>query len=138
MGWFDKYKNGNSITEPLFILLPVKPITKKNSRRWAPIGKTGIWKLIPSEAYEQYERDCGLFIRCKGLNISCPVNMRVIFYIDSDRESDISNYFEAVADMLVHYQVLADDNRKIVVSWDGSRVYVDRKNPRTEITIEPL
>jgi Holliday junction resolvase RusA-like endonuclease len=106
--------------------------------RWVQIKGSGAAKLIPSEAFMRYEKDCGWFIRCKGLDINCRVNIRAIFYIDADRTSDLTNYMEALADMLVHYGVIRDDNRKIIVSWDGSRVYVDRKNPRTEVTIEPL
>ncbi|MCL2493439.1 MAG: hypothetical protein FWF33_05305 [Clostridiales bacterium] len=130
---------GRIITEPVKLLLPVKPRSKKNSQRWIKTrGDNPVWKLTPSEAYVQYEKDCGPFIRCKGMNISCLVNIKATFYIDADRPCDISNFFEALADMLVHYQVILDDNRRIVQSWDGSRVYVDRQNPRTEVIIEPV
>ena len=37
--------------------------------------------------------------------------------------------------MLVAAGVLADDNSDIVRSHDGSRVCIDRENPRTEIYI---
>jgi Holliday junction resolvase RusA-like endonuclease len=137
--WREALRFGKTITEPLRIVILVKPVTKKNSIRWVKLrGVDDKWKSIPSAAYEQYEKDCGYFIRCKGLKISCPVNMRVSFYIDADRECDVSNFCEAVADMLVHYQVLQDDHRLIVTGWDGTRVYVDRINPRTEIIIEPI
>ena len=52
------------------------------------------------------------------------------------RRVDLNNLLEATTDMLVHYGVLEDDNSNIVYSHDGSRVYVDRDNPRTEIYIE--
>jgi Holliday junction resolvase RusA-like endonuclease len=129
---------GRAITEPISITIPVRPITKKNSQRWVKAKGGDLWRLIPSEAYVQYERDCAPFIRVKGLEIDSLVNMRCLFYIDADRKSDASNYYEAIADILVHYHVIVDDNRKIIRSWDGSRVLVDRKNPRTEITIEPV
>ena len=138
MGWFDKYATGRIITEPLKIMLPIKPVTKKNSSRVVPLGKSGKFMVLPSAAYVQYEKDCAVFLCCKGKNIACPVNIRALFFIDRDGECDASNFYEALADMLVKYKVLADDNRLIVVSWDGSRVFVDRKNPRTEVTIEPL
>ena len=129
---------GRTITEPVTIAIPVKPVSKKNSQRWVRMRGTDIWKLLPSEAYERYERDCGPFIRCKGLMVSCEVNVCALFYIDADRKCDLSNFFEALADMLVHYRVLEDDNRKIIVGWDGSRVHVDRQNPRTVVTIQPI
>lgn len=45
------------------------------------------------------------------------------------------NLLEATCDILVQYGILADDNSQIVVSHDGSRVRLDRMNPRVEITI---
>ena len=45
---------------------------------------------------------------------------------------------EAIDDILVKYGVISDDDYKTIVSHDGSRVYVDRDNPRTEIYIREL
>lgn len=53
------------------------------------------------------------------------------------RRVDKSNLEAAAHDVLVKYGVLADDNRDIIASTDGSRVYYDKENPRAEITIEP-
>ena len=47
----------------------------------------------------------------------------------------MTNLMEATHDILVHCGVLADDNSKIIVSVDGSRVEYDKNNPRTEIEI---
>jgi hypothetical protein len=38
--------------------------------------------------------------------------------------------------VLVKYGAIIDDNSLIVASMDGSRVYYDKDNPRTEIYIE--
>jgi hypothetical protein len=38
--------------------------------------------------------------------------------------------------VLVKYGAIIDDNSLIVTSMDGSRVYYDKENPRTEIYIE--
>lgn len=70
--------------------------------------------------------------------INVPVNVRCIFYRDSARRCDLTNLLEAVDDILVKYKVLADDNFKIIAGHDGSRVYIDRDNPRTEIYIEAM
>jgi len=51
------------------------------------------------------------------------------------RRVDLVNLLEATCDMLVKYKVIEDDNNKIVVSHDGSRVFYDKENPRVEITI---
>ena len=54
----------------------------------------------------------------------------------SKRKVDLNNLLEATTDMLVHYKVIEDDNSNIVVSHDGSRVFYDKENPRTEIYFE--
>ena len=48
---------------------------------------------------------------------------------------DITNLHSALHDILVHYQVIEDDNSNIVKATDGSRVLYDKENPRTEIYI---
>jgi Holliday junction resolvase RusA-like endonuclease len=56
----------------------------------------------------------------------------------TQRRVDLVNLIEALQDVLVKAGVLADDNSSIVVSTDGSRVALDRRNPRTEVEITPL
>ena len=51
------------------------------------------------------------------------------------RRVDLTNLLEALDDVLVNAGVLADDNCNIIYSHDGSRAFVDRENPRTEIVI---
>ena len=67
--------------------------------------------------------------------IDVPVQCKYTFYIATDRLVDVLNLEAAVDDLLVKNKILKDDNRKIVVHHDGSRVYVDRANPRVEIEI---
>ena len=55
--------------------------------------------------------------------------------MEKDIDVDLANLLEATNDMLVKHGVLADDNRKIVASHDGSRVFLDREHPRVDITI---
>ena len=47
----------------------------------------------------------------------------------------MSNLMAATHDILVKHKILADDNRNVIASVDGSRVYWDKENPRTEIEI---
>lgn len=54
------------------------------------------------------------------------------------RPCDLTNLLEAVDDVLVKGKIIADDNYKIVAGHDGSRVFVDKDNPRTEIFIEEI
>jgi Holliday junction resolvase RusA-like endonuclease len=61
-----------------------------------------------------------------------------VFYRETRIRCDLTNLLEAIDDVLVTYGVLADDNFTVIVGHDGSRVYIDKKNPRTEITIETV
>ena len=70
-----------------------------------------------------------------SLGIDQPVNVAAKFYMPTRRRVDLTNLNEALHDILVHYGVLSDDNAKIIVSTDGSRVYWDKDNPRTEVII---
>jgi Holliday junction resolvase RusA-like endonuclease len=54
----------------------------------------------------------------------------------TNRRVDLCNLLEASCDILVDAGILADDNSKIVVAHDGSRVRYDKQNPRVEIEIE--
>ena len=51
---------------------------------------------------------------------------------------DLTNLLAATCDILTDYGVIADDNYKIVVSHDGSRVLFDKDRPRVEIEIERI
>lgn len=122
----------------LNITIPLNPITKKNSQRIIKNRATGKPLIIQSETYKQYEKDCALFLRKHSQRdpIEEPVNLRCLFYRKDRRGIDLINLLEAIQDILVKYGVLKDDNSKIVASTDGSRVFYDKDNPRTEIYIE--
>lgn len=90
--------------------------------------------VIPSKQYRQYEKDCKIFIpKCD--TITKPINVKALFYMPTKRRVDLTNLFEALNDIMVKYQVIEDDNSKIIVSLDGSRVLYSKENPRTEIEI---
>jgi Holliday junction resolvase RusA-like endonuclease len=92
-------------------------------------------KLLPSKAYETYEKGCWIYMpKCEP--ITEPINIKAIYYMATKGKVDLSNLISATHDILVKYQVIADDNSQIVISVDGSRVLYDKENPRTEITIE--
>ena len=117
------------------LTIGLPPRTKKNSQRVLKCGSRTI--VAPSKAYKEYEEDCFIFInRARNLMINKPVNIKCLFFMPTRRKCDLTNLLEAVDDMLVHYGVIADDNYTIVQSHDGSRVYYDKNNPRTEILIE--
>ena len=95
--------------------------------------------IIPSEAFKQYERDAGYFVnRYSRMKINEPVNVECRFYMKTRRLCDLTNLLEAIDDILVNAGVLVDDNYSIIAGHDGSRVFYDKANPRTEIFITPL
>ena len=67
--------------------------------------------------------------------IDVPVNVQCVFYMKTRRKVDKINLEATIHDLLVQAGILADDNRDIIASTDGSRVYLDPSDPRVEITI---
>ena len=116
--------------------IPLPPVTKKNSQQIIVNKSTGRPMVIPSKQYREYEKECGWFVQGKGMNINEPVNVKCVYYMPTRRRVDLTNLMEATHDILVKYEVLEDDNSKVIRSVDGSRVLYDKENPRTEITIE--
>lgn len=116
--------------------IPLPPITKKNSQRIVINPATRRPFIMPSAAYKQYEKDAARFLY-KNIKINTPVNVKCLFYMPTRRKVDLTNLLAAIDDILVRAGILADDNYTIIESHDGSRVYYDKENPRTEIYITP-
>ena len=119
-------------------MIPLNPKTKKNSQQIIRNPRTKAPMIVQSEDYKKYEKDAGWFLRKPSKPISEPCNVKCVFYRDSARRVDLTNLLEAIDDILVHYQIIEDDNFKILVSHDGSRVRIDKDHPRTEIVIEDV
>ncbi len=111
-----------------------KPITKKNHMKIIRIH--GHYSLVQADAYKKYEKLA--LTQITGLMdepIECPVNVCTTYYMPTRRAVDLVNLQEATLDILHKGGILADDNCKIVVSMDGSRVFYDKESPRVEIKI---
>lgn len=109
------------------------PITKKNHQQIIFNRNTGHRMVIPSPQYKNYEHDCAYFMppyKAEG-----QVNVKALFYMPTHRKVDLVNLLQALLDIIVKYDVIKDDNSKVVVSVDGSRVLYDKENPRTEVEI---
>lgn len=113
------------------------PITKKNHSQIVR-GKNGRHMLIPSRQYREYEADALRQIVYGGKPIDYPVNVRCTYYMATKRKCDLTNLLEATDDILVKRGVLADDNYGVIEAHDGSRVMVDKNDPRVEIEIERM
>lgn len=114
--------------------VPLPPITKKNSQRILRNNKTGKPFVAPSEQYVSYEAQALWFIP-KGKCIDVPVNVRCVFYMPTKRRCDLTNLLEAIDDIMVKAGLLKDDSYNIIAGHDGSRVFYDKNNPRTEVEI---
>jgi Holliday junction resolvase RusA-like endonuclease len=116
--------------------IPLPPITKKNSQRIVIRGNKPC--VLPSEKYKEYEAIALWYIPKRGEPIDFPVNIKCIFYMPSRRICDLTNHLESIDDVMVKAGLLKDDNYNIVASHDGSRVMVDKDNPRTEVEITEI
>lgn len=117
--------------------IPIEPRTKKNGSRIVN-GKNGRPYVIPSKKFIEYQEQCGWFVPKPPKPIACKVNIKAVYYMSTRRRVDITNLHSALHDILVHYGVIEDDNMKIVIATDGSRVRYDKQNPRTEVEITRL
>lgn len=113
--------------------IELTPITKKNSQQIIRVKGRPV--IVPSKKYREYETAATPF--CPYLLIDYPVNIEAHYYRSTRRRVDITNLESALMDTLVHAGTLSDDNCRIVVSTDGSRVHYDKENPRTEVIITP-
>lgn len=115
--------------------IPLPPVTKKNSQQILVSLATGKPFVMPSKKFRQYEQEAKLFLKKPKAPIDYPVNVKCKFYLPTRRRTDLTNLLEAVDDLLVSAGILADDHYGIVAGHDGSRCFVDRDLPRTEIVI---
>ena len=109
------------------------PHTKKNSQVIAK--HNGRTFVVQNKLYKKYEKECLNVIEPPDKPIDEPVNVQMRFFMPTRRRVDLVNLQQACLDILVRAGVLEDDNFNIVYSMDGSRVFYDKTDPRTEIEI---
>lgn len=119
------------------------PRTKKNSQMIAGRGKRcpvchkfeKQW-IKQGSVHDEYAELAGWQLRPRPVKpIEFPINIKCLFYMDTNRIVDQLNLLACVDDLLVDNGIIKDDNSRIVKAHDGSRVLLDRENPRTEIII---
>ena len=121
----------------LAFTIPGPPRTKKNS----PMMIKGRNLLLPSEAFRKYSVATKPFWAHEGAlllgkPIDYPVNVCCVYYMDTKRIVDLVGLLQGSLDLMVENGILKDDNARIAVSYDGSRVLYDKECPRVEVTIE--
>jgi Holliday junction resolvase RusA-like endonuclease len=117
--------------------VPLTPISKKNHQQILRSSTTGKPFVAPSKQYRAYEAQAMWFIP-KGKVIDFPVNVKCVFYMPTRRRCDLTNLLEAIDDVMVKAGLLSDDNYNVIAGHDGSRVLIDRDNPRTEVEITQI
>lgn len=114
-------------------VIRTSPHTKKNSQVIAK--HNGRTFVVQNKLYKQYEKECLKAIEPPEKPIDEPINVQMRFFMPTKRRVDLVNLENACLDILVRAGVLQDDNHNIVYSMDGSRVFYDKENPRTEVEI---
>lgn len=94
--------------------------------------------ISQSKIYKEFEQNCGYYLNKYKLNIDYAVNIKCTFIVPDKRKRDLTNLENAIADILVKYNVLADDNYNIIQSWDGSRIIYKKGKEETIIEIEEI
>ena len=119
--------------------IEIPPKTKKNSMQILVNPKTKRPFIAQSSAYKAYRKAALMLIPMDVRTcIDYPVNIKYTFFTQTKRRVDELNLSAAADDILVDAGVIADDNRDIVVSHDGTRVYHDKDRPRVEVEITPV
>ena len=123
----------------MIIQIPHHTIPKKNSQQILFNSRTKRPFIQQSERYLQFENLCGYYlVKYKGLNINKPINLKCTFYFGDKRRRDLTNLENSIADILVKYNVLANNNYNIIHSWDGSREIYQKNRNDTIIEIEEV
>lgn len=112
------------------------PIVKKNTQKAGIIA--GHMRIYYSRQYKDWLRSAAYELslqRRPAEPISTPIILSCKFFMQSNRRVDLSALYEGIQDLLVTAGVLEDDNFKIVIGHDGSRVSKDAGDPRMEIEV---
>ncbi len=117
------------------IILPGRPITKKNSQRIIFNKVTGRRMVIQSKKYLEYEKECLWQLKQYRDKHIGPVQVTARYWMP-DRRSwpDLMGLLQATCDILERAGIIEND--KNVVRLDGSEIVgVDRENPRVEVEV---
>jgi Holliday junction resolvase RusA-like endonuclease len=115
------------------LILPGSIRSKKNSKRIVGRGQRKF--ILPSTAYLKWEKEARkavtMQLRFGFVPLTIPIVAKVMAYYKG-QQPDLSGVLESVGDCL---EGLVWENDRQIISWDGSRLFHDLKNPRTEIEI---
>lgn len=121
------------IDEPLKIVIPGRPATKKNSSRIVKTG--GFTRVLPSEAFEEYQNIALLYLRRYKYSFDVPVSLCCRYWLPNQQWwPDLIGLLQATSDIFEKAGVLTND--RLVADYNGSKIAgIDKYNPRAEIAI---
>lgn len=117
------------------------PRTKKTHNVLATAGRRMI--VLPSKAWSRWVKSAAIDFTDPQVAtawyangpILCPVSCRALFYRDALR-GDLVGYMQGLADLLEQREILTND--RLIESWDGTRLLLDRARPRVDVLITPI
>jgi len=116
-------------------------ISKKNSKQIFINKRTGKRFITTSKAYKNWYDSAikqFLFEYPDIQTYHKRVNVYMTFYRKTKRSFDYNNISQGIMDLLVDIGLLEDDDDKHAVPVFDPNVYIDKDNPRCEITIEEI
>ncbi len=122
-----------TISSPV-IIIPGRPITKKNSQRI--VINRNKRQVIQSEHYINYEESSLWYLKkYRHIRFSGPVSLSAHYWMPNRCSwPDLMGLLQATCDILEKSGII--DNDCNVVSLDGSRIMgIDRDNPRVELML---
>lgn len=117
------------------IVLQGAPRTKKNRGKiWKAGNRTIIMPAAPWMQWRDALKAAALEQRWPKPQMAGSLNCRALFYRDA-RRGDAVGYYQGLADVLEELGIVEND--RFIEQWDGSRLLLDRDNPRVELTLSP-
>jgi hypothetical protein len=132
------------------------PRVKKNNQRYGVNRRTQRVIKYNTEAYKTWHKSALEQLAAMGYDpqfaklnkklkelgrqqrpalIDYAINFKCLFFMPNEGRVDLSALYEGIQDLAAEVGIIKDDNYKIIASHDGSGVFVDKENPRMEITI---
>lgn len=120
--------------DELKIVIPGRPATKKNSSKIVRYG--GITKVVPSDAFLEYQNIALLYLRRYKQVFGDPVSMCCHYWLPDQRWwPDLVGLLQATSDILEKAGILEND--RLVADYNGSCIAgIDKFKPRVEIIIK--
>lgn len=115
------------------VALPQDRIILKN-RQGRPVATMPRYYQKYLNDFYKYTFENELFLSQKiPIDEKCQVTG--LFYVNTQENIPVSSYVESLLDCLTHSGIIKSSGRYLVTNTDGSRVFTDEANPRTEIFI---